>query len=244
MYKSCPKCGYARKVTDDAPDWQCPACGVAYVKAGDAPAAVPLRAGYRPDSQSTGASHLLRLVVAIMLGAAFFIVGRHFYGPIAAQMDAATSVASPGGAARGVQVLSREEVVAMVGEANAIQLAGAGNSNPALVQRFVKVDRGNGSFSISSDYVLTERSSAKLASLTNERVVLFSTATCPYCAQARRYFSSAHVRYADLDIEANGSAAQFEVNVLGTNQYPVFVVNGRVLYGYNLDELKKAVGTL
>ena len=28
----CPKCGYARKPTDAAPDWQCPACGIAYNK--------------------------------------------------------------------------------------------------------------------------------------------------------------------------------------------------------------------
>lgn len=30
--KKCPKCGYVRQPTDDAPDWQCPSCGVAYVK--------------------------------------------------------------------------------------------------------------------------------------------------------------------------------------------------------------------
>lgn len=30
--KVCPKCHYARKPTDTAPDWQCPACGIAYIK--------------------------------------------------------------------------------------------------------------------------------------------------------------------------------------------------------------------
>jgi len=28
----CPKCGYERQPTDDAPDWQCPSCKVAYAK--------------------------------------------------------------------------------------------------------------------------------------------------------------------------------------------------------------------
>lgn len=32
IVNKCPKCGYERKVTDFAPDWQCPSCGVAYVK--------------------------------------------------------------------------------------------------------------------------------------------------------------------------------------------------------------------
>ncbi len=35
----CPKCGYERRPTDTAPDWQCPACQVAYVKAARATAA-------------------------------------------------------------------------------------------------------------------------------------------------------------------------------------------------------------
>ena len=29
---SCPKCGYVRRTTDTAPDWQCPSCGAAYNK--------------------------------------------------------------------------------------------------------------------------------------------------------------------------------------------------------------------
>ena len=29
---ACPKCGYARRPTDTAPDWQCPSCGIAIHK--------------------------------------------------------------------------------------------------------------------------------------------------------------------------------------------------------------------
>src|SRR5215471_17533898 len=29
----CPRCGYERKASDEAPAWQCPSCKVAYVKA-------------------------------------------------------------------------------------------------------------------------------------------------------------------------------------------------------------------
>jgi hypothetical protein len=32
----CPKCGYERRPTDSAPQWQCPSCQVAYVKAAQA----------------------------------------------------------------------------------------------------------------------------------------------------------------------------------------------------------------
>lgn len=35
MIKTCPKCGYERKASDSAPEWQCPSCGVAYAKVSD-----------------------------------------------------------------------------------------------------------------------------------------------------------------------------------------------------------------
>ena len=36
MSVKCPKCGYERRPTDSAPQWQCPSCQVAYVKAAQA----------------------------------------------------------------------------------------------------------------------------------------------------------------------------------------------------------------
>lgn len=32
MYETCPKCGYQRKESDDAPEDQCPACGIVFSK--------------------------------------------------------------------------------------------------------------------------------------------------------------------------------------------------------------------
>ncbi len=41
---ACPKCGYVRKPSDTAPDWQCPSCGIAYAKV-QAAASVAFAAG-------------------------------------------------------------------------------------------------------------------------------------------------------------------------------------------------------
>lgn len=38
---NCPKCGYARKLNESAPDTQCPACGVYYAKVSSAQAPLP-----------------------------------------------------------------------------------------------------------------------------------------------------------------------------------------------------------
>lgn len=37
----CPKCGYQRLPTDNAPEWQCPSCKVAYIKARAAQPTLP-----------------------------------------------------------------------------------------------------------------------------------------------------------------------------------------------------------
>ena len=42
---ACPKCGYVRKPSDTAPDWQCPSCGIAYAKLHAAP---PVAAAVAP----------------------------------------------------------------------------------------------------------------------------------------------------------------------------------------------------
>ena len=46
----CPKCGYERRPTDKAPEWQCPACQVAYIKAAQAQNVAP-----EPPAQRTTA---------------------------------------------------------------------------------------------------------------------------------------------------------------------------------------------
>jgi hypothetical protein len=35
--QTCPKCGYVRKPTDTAPEWECPSCQIAYAKFGTLP---------------------------------------------------------------------------------------------------------------------------------------------------------------------------------------------------------------
>jgi len=77
----CPKCGYVRKETDMAPEWQCPACQVVYEKAAAAGSRsadlLPPAVGQRPAvTQST--SHLLSLKTIVTL-ALLLIIGYGAY---------------------------------------------------------------------------------------------------------------------------------------------------------------------
>jgi glutaredoxin len=82
-----------------------------------------------------------------------------------------------------------------------------------------------------------------LASLTQrQRVVLFSTSWCNYCAQARQYLEKAKIGYAELDVEQNIDAMHFHAKVLRADGVPVIVMGNRVVFGYDELELRAASG--
>ena len=60
---ACPKCGYVRKLSDTAPEWQCPSCGVAYAKVQGASSLV-----------AEGAPAEVRLIVASEAGSGVALV--------------------------------------------------------------------------------------------------------------------------------------------------------------------------
>ncbi len=71
MQNICPKCHYARKVSDTAPAWRCPSCEVAYVKASDAAYAArsissPSAATFRPSMQRSSIPWGWVLLIAVV----------------------------------------------------------------------------------------------------------------------------------------------------------------------------------
>ena len=71
--KTCPKCRYARKLTDkDKPDWQCPSCGIAYAKFDDRPASVAApRSVAVAEGQNAMSGKAMFWIAAFLLSAAY-----------------------------------------------------------------------------------------------------------------------------------------------------------------------------
>lgn len=72
----CPKCSYARKDTDSAPEWQCPSCQVAYKKVGDAPyvprqSTFTVHTGYVAEPEKTSHAWKWILAIAVVAGVAW-----------------------------------------------------------------------------------------------------------------------------------------------------------------------------
>ena len=239
MPVTCPKCDYVRKPSDTNPEWQCPSCGVAYAKADTSgtPPELVIHAGYHVEK--TAPSRYWKLLWFVL--AAGVAYGAQHYLP-ALMAGAAPALDTPAAAAG--EELSEEELRGMIGEGDDARAFMAQHSdNPALETHYYKIDSG-GNVGLAVRPLLTERAQAKLRELTPQRVVLFGTATCTYCAQVRRYLDGRKVAYADLDVQTDLRASEYETNVLLSTSYPVLVIGREVMYGYNPGELARAVQAL
>ena len=65
-----------------------------------------------------------------------------------------------------------------------------------------------------------------------QSVVMYATAWCPYCAQARAYFARAGIAYVEHDVEQSASA-NAEFKRLGGRGVPLIVVGSEKLNGFS-----------
>lgn len=74
------------------------------------------------------------------------------------------------------------------------------------------------------------------------RVVVFSTPTCPHCKSAKRYLDQKGVRYTDVDVSRDASAARDMVRVSGQQGVPVITIDGRPIVGFDRQKIDRLLG--
>lgn len=72
-----------------------------------------------------------------------------------------------------------------------------------------------------------------------KRVIVFSTPTCTYCNQAKRYFRQQGVRFRDVDVSRDQAAARDMVRRSGQQGVPVIDIGGKVIVGFNKPEIDR-----
>jgi len=76
----------------------------------------------------------------------------------------------------------------------------------------------------------------------SERVVLYSTTWCGYCAKTRQFFRSNNIVYEDRDVETSEVGRQ-GYDSLGGGGVPIVVVDeGTVIRGYDPGAIQDALG--
>ncbi len=74
-----------------------------------------------------------------------------------------------------------------------------------------------------------------------ERVVLFATSWCGYCAKTRQFFAANHIDYLELDVEKS-EQGQRGYAKLGGNGVPIVVIDDiTVIRGYDPAGINEAL---
>jgi glutaredoxin-like YruB-family protein len=65
------------------------------------------------------------------------------------------------------------------------------------------------------------------------KVVIFSTPTCSFCNAAKRYFREKSVRFTDVDVSRDESAARDMMRRTGQMGVPVILIDNRPIIGFD-----------
>ena len=79
--------------------------------------------------------------------------------------------------------------------------------------------------------------------MTNKQltVTVYSTPTCPYCHSAKNYFKENKIKYKDIDVSKNKKAAEEMIEKSGQMGVPVIIIGEKVMVGFDLQAIKKAL---
>ena len=78
--------------------------------------------------------------------------------------------------------------------------------------------------------------------MSDKRVKVYSTPTCPFCIRAKQFLKESAVSFEDIDVSINHEAAQEMIKKSGQMGVPVIDIEGELIVGFDKDKIKKALG--
>lgn len=71
------------------------------------------------------------------------------------------------------------------------------------------------------------------------KVIVFSTPTCSYCNAAKRYFREKNIRFTDVDVSKDFSAARDMQRRTGQTGVPVILINNKPVVGFDVPKINQ-----
>lgn len=75
--------------------------------------------------------------------------------------------------------------------------------------------------------------------MTDKRVVIYSTPTCPYCKRVKDYLTRKGIPYIEHNVALDRDAAKEMVKKSGQLGVPVILIDDEVLIGFNQTQLDR-----
>lgn len=72
-----------------------------------------------------------------------------------------------------------------------------------------------------------------------KRVIVYSTPTCSWCATLKNHLRHHHIKYTDIDVSKDQSAAQAMIAKSGQQGVPQMEINGEIIVGFDKNRINK-----
>lgn len=74
------------------------------------------------------------------------------------------------------------------------------------------------------------------------KVVVYTTATCPWCKVVKDYLKSNNISFVEHDVGADSKAAMEMIDKSGQRGVPVVDINGDIVIGFDQDRIDSLLG--
>lgn len=81
-----------------------------------------------------------------------------------------------------------------------------------------------------------------MAAATQPKVIVFSTPTCSFCTQAKRYFREKNIKFRNVDVSRDQRAAMDMQRRTGQTGVPVIMINNRPVIGFDKPKINQMLG--
>lgn len=72
-------------------------------------------------------------------------------------------------------------------------------------------------------------------------VKLYSTTWCSFCRMAKEFFRDKKIKFEDINVQEDQEAAEEMIKKTGQSGVPVIDIDGKIIIGFNIEEIKKTL---
>ena len=76
----------------------------------------------------------------------------------------------------------------------------------------------------------------------DNKVIVYSTPTCPFCIRAKQFLKDSNIQFEDIDVSENHEKAQEMIKKSGQMGVPVIEIDSEIVVGFDKDKIKEVLG--
>jgi len=77
--------------------------------------------------------------------------------------------------------------------------------------------------------------------MAQKKILIYTTATCPFCHQTKEYLDSKKIKYTNFDV-SDPAKAQEMIDKSGQMGVPVLDIEGKIIVGFDKAVIDKELG--